>query len=78
MSNAAEKKIAELEAALDDVTKELIGTQEMLAFVLKAVGEDVVVPKSLVKEGLPGNTQIKVDDNAKQNAFIFGLVEVDE
>lgn len=66
MSEAAEKKIADLE-------RELAGTQEMLAFVLKAIGQPVVVDKALLKRGLGDNTQIQVDDDIAADRFIFSL-----
>lgn len=47
--------------------------QEMLAFVLAVVGEPVVVPKSLVKAGIPENIQIEILDEGDE--FIFRLAE---
>jgi len=76
--SSAEQKIAELEEQLGEARRESLGLQEMMAFVLKAIGEDVVVPKSLVKEGIEAGVQIKVDDNATLDAFVFGLTEVTE
>lgn len=73
-----EELLSKLEEERDALKRELIGTQEMLAFVLQEVGEPVVVAKSRVSEGLPANAQIAVDDNAKMDAFVFSLVEVDE
>lgn len=61
-----DERIAQLE-------RELIGTQEMLAFVLKAIGEPVVVPKEFIKEGLGENAQIQVDDDLQKDAFVFSL-----
>ena len=57
------------------IERELIGTQEMLAHVLKAVGEPVVVTKEAIAEGLGNTTQIQVDDDLKLDAFVFSLVE---
>ncbi len=68
MSDAADKRIAELE-------RELRGTQEMLAFILKEVGKPVVLKKATVNAGLPDNAQIQVDDNQVLDAFVFSIVE---
>lgn len=67
MSDAADERIAQLE-------RELIGTQEMLAFVLSQAGE-VVVPKEAVARGLGPSVQIRVDDDAQREAFVFYLTE---
>lgn len=67
-----------IEEERDALRRELVGTQEMLAFVLKAVGEPVVVPKEEVASGLGDNVQIAVDDNMAENAFVFSLIEVSE
>ena len=74
ISNTAES----LEEERDALRKELIGTQEMLAFVLKTIGEPVVVTKETLDNGLPPNTQIAVDDDIAKNAFVFSLITVDE
>lgn len=66
--SSEEEKIAQLE-------RELVGVQEMLAFVLKTVGEEVVVPKEALSRGLGQNVQIKVDDDAQRDAFVFSLTE---
>lgn len=68
MSEAAEKKIADLE-------RELIGTQEMLGFVLDAIGEPVYVTKAAITEGLGATAQIRVDDDLENNRFVFQLVK---
>ena len=64
----AENRVAELE-------RELAGTQEMLAFVLKVAGT-VVVPKEYIDNGLGAEVQIQVDDDLQRDAFVFTLVEV--
>lgn len=69
MSNEVEQ----LETERDALRRELIGVQEMLAFVLNEVGT-VVVSKETLQKGLPEDTQIAVDDDAEQNAFVFHLV----
>jgi len=66
--SSQDEKIAQLE-------RELVGVQEMLAFVLKVVGEEVVVPKELLKRGLGSSVQIKVDDDSQREAFVFSLTE---
>lgn len=66
MSEAAEKRIAELE-------RELRGVQEMLALVLNEVAEPVVVSKATMRSGLPDGAQIKIDDHIEEDAFVFSL-----
>lgn len=66
----ADRRIAELE-------KELTATQEMLAFVLQSVGEEVLVTKEQIANGLPEGTQIQVDDDLARDAFVFGLAVVE-
>jgi len=66
--SSQDEKIAQLE-------RELVGVQEMLAFVLKVVGDEVVVPKELLKQGLGSSVQIKVDDDSQREAFVFSLTE---
>lgn len=67
-----------LEEERDALRRELIGVQEMLAFVLQEVGEPVVVSKEALSRGLPENLQIAVDDSAELEAFVFSLAEVTE
>lgn len=67
--SAADEYIAELE-------RELAGTQEMLAFVLKSVGKPVVVTKEALAQGLDG-VVINVDDDVKAEAFTFSLIEAE-
>lgn len=64
--------VEKLEEERDALRRELIGVQEMLAFVLNQLGDPVVVPKSALKAGLPEGTQIAVDDS--DDAFVFSLV----
>jgi hypothetical protein len=78
MSEAAETKITELEEVIQEQQRELIGVQEMLALVLKAVGQDVYVTRETINEGLPAGTQIKVEEDFQRNAFVFGLEYPDE
>lgn len=67
-----------LEEERDALRRELTGTQEMLAFVLKAIDAPVVVTKELIDTGLPTNTQIAIDEDLQSECFIFSLVEVEE
>ncbi len=64
-----------LEEERDALRRELIGVQEMLAFVLQEVGEPVVVTKETLQKGIPAGTQIAVDDDVQNEAFVFHLVE---
>lgn len=66
--------LEQLEAERDALKRELIGCQEMLAFVLKVAGT-VTVPKALLKEGLPVGTAIAIDDQLTKDAFVFSLSE---
>ena len=66
MSDKADQRIAELE-------QELRGVQEMLAFVLYAVAEPVVVSKVDMKSGLPSGAEIRIDDSIEEDAFVFSL-----
>lgn len=70
-----EQGIDLLEAERDQLRRELLGVQEMLAFVLSTVGEPVVVSKRALSEGLPSSVRIAIDDNAQLNAFVFSLVD---
>lgn len=66
--------VEKLEAERDALRRELIGVQEMLAFVLQEVAEPVRVSKETLKQGLSNNLQIAVDDT--DDAFVFSLTEV--
>lgn len=68
--STADEHIAGLE-------RELTATQEMLAFVLKAVGEPVTVTKEMVKDGLK-NKEIRIDEDLTDEAFIFSLRDASE
>lgn len=65
---------ASLEQERDDLRKELIGTQEMLAFVLQSVGEPVTVTKEQIAAGLGSSAQIQVDDDLEGECFVFSLI----
>ena len=68
------KEVEQLETERDALRRELIGVQEMLAFVLAQVGEPVVVTKETLQRGLPEKAQIAIDDNVEEEAFVFSLV----
>lgn len=62
----------------EDLQRELQVNVEMLAFVLMAVGEPVVVTKEMLAQGLPSNLQIRIDEDLERNTFIFYLAEAEE
>lgn len=62
-----------IEEERDQLRRELLGVQEMLAFVLNETGE-VVVTKNTLAAGLPSDVQIAVDDDVERDAFVFKLV----
>lgn len=66
------------EEELSSIRRELEGTQQMLAQVLKAVGEPVIVTKESLAAGPPPGTQIRIDDNIQLEAFVFYLEEPHE
>jgi hypothetical protein len=59
------------ETTLDRDT-ELAGVKEILGFVLHVVGEPVTIQKEALKNGLPEETQINIEDTG--DAFVFSLV----
>lgn len=69
MSEAADRRIEELE-------RELRGTQEMLFLVLEAVGEPVYVPSSRVKAGIVGDKMIDVTLDEEAGEWVFGVKDV--
>lgn len=54
-----------------ELEKELRSIQEMLAYVLDAAGEPVVVKKSRMQEGLDPHLGIMIDD--QDDSFVFSL-----
>ena len=69
MSDAADKRIAELE-------RELAGVQQMLYHVLDTVGEEVLVTKEALHRGITGDKMINVVDDAAREAFVFSIVDI--
>lgn len=75
---AVKQDIGTLKEENAALQRELRGTQEMLAHVLLAAGGPVWVSKESVKEGLPDNLSIRIDDNLESGMFEFSLIEEDE
>jgi hypothetical protein len=69
--------VEQLEEERDMLRRELIGCQEMLAFVLKVAGP-VTVTKEMLKQGLPQGAAISIDDQLTADAFVFSLQEPDD
>jgi len=63
--------------ALEATEKRAQAAEEMLGFVLLAVGEPVVVPKELIKNGIPKGATIAINEIVDEDAFVFS-VEVDQ
>ena len=61
---------------LEDAQRAQRAAEEMLGFVLLAVGEPVVVPKELLDNGIPTGATISINELVDENAFVFA-VEVD-
>ena len=68
--------MSEIDEQIIDAQKRQQAAEEMLGFVLLAVGEPVVVPKQLIREGIPTGATIAIDENIADEAFIFS-VQVD-
>ena len=62
---------------LEDARRGKQAAEEMLGFVLLAVGGPVVVKKELIKNGIPSGATIKIDESLEDESFIFS-VEVDD
>lgn len=62
-----------LETERDELRREVVGLQEMMAQVLQAVGEPVEVTKAALAKGLPEGSQIRIDDNIEADSFFFYL-----
>lgn len=69
MSETAEKRIEELE-------RELRGTQEMLFLVLEAVVEPVYVDARRVKDGIQGDKMIDITLDEKAGEWVFSVKDV--
>lgn len=56
--------------------RELLGVQEMLFFVLKAIDKPVMVTKeSMVRENMK-DQMINIEDDLQRDAFIFSVSEI--
>jgi len=68
--------MSEIDEQIIEANKATQAAQEMLGFVLLAVGEPVIVPKQLIHTGIPTGATIAIDENIAEGAFIFS-VQVD-
>jgi hypothetical protein len=75
---AIKKDVSTLTAENAALTRELRGTQEMLAHVLLAINQPVVVTRELVERGIPENLRIQIDDNIETDTFTFYIVDEDQ
>lgn len=66
-----------LERAYEEVKAGKQAAEEMLAFVLKAVGEPVMVTKESIVEGFPPGTTIAINDDLQRDAFVLSLEVVE-
>jgi len=78
MVTTVKKDNATLQAENAYLQRELRGTQEMLAHVLLAVNQPVVVEHELVERGIPDNIRIQIDEDLERGTFTFYLKEEDE
>ena len=78
MSEAAERRIAELEEQLAATRRELLGIQEMIYFILDEVGEPVVVGKEVLRLGAQKDRMVNIVENEDMGAFVFSVGEVNE
>ena len=64
------------ETGLDALAEALRGkenAEQMLGFVLLALGEPVVVPKQILRDGIPAGAQIKIDEHVDEDTFVFSV-----
>lgn len=59
-------------------SKDLIGTQEMLGHVLRAVGGQVVITQEQLTSGHKKGAQILIEEDVLRQGFIFKLEEPNE
>lgn len=62
-----------LEQAYEEAKRAKDAAEQMLGFVLLAVGHPVVVPKELLKSGIPNGATIAINDNLMTESFEFSL-----
>lgn len=65
--------MSELEQQVQDLQRELIAAQEMLAFFLVVNQGRVTVPKSALVKGIPANSEIVINDDIAGDQFVFTL-----
>lgn len=65
-----------LEQELEEVKKQLWGTQQMLGYVLQKVGEPVRVPKDLLDQQLPQGSRVALHEDGDD--FLFSVEIPDE
>jgi hypothetical protein len=61
---------------VEELEREKRGLQEMLFFVLQAVGEPVAVNKEDLHRGAQTDKMINIQDNMQTEQFVFSIVEV--
>lgn len=61
-----------IEQELEETKKQLWGTQQMLGYVLKEVGEPVAVLKTDLDTQLPQGSQVKLEEQGEY--FLFSVV----
>lgn len=66
----------EIDERVQEAQRSQRAAEEILGFVLLAIGEPVVVPKSLLTNGIPAGATIKIDEHVEDESFVFS-VEVD-
>lgn len=61
------------EEAIAEARRSQIAAEEILGFVLLAIGEPVVVPKALLTNGIPKGATIKIDEHVEDDSFVFSV-----
>lgn len=61
----------------EELEKEWLAAQEMLALVLKAIGYPVVVSRKMMHEGLPNGSFISIENDIENDSFVFKLGNTD-
>ena len=57
------------EVEIEELRKQLWGTQQMLGYVLKEIGEPVLVKKADLDAQLPEGTQVKLEESGEYFSF---------
>jgi len=58
-----------LEQENEELRKQLWGTQQMLGYILKEIGEPVLVKKTDLDTQLPEGSQVKLEESGDYFAF---------